>query len=88
MHPMRIMSVLLFSLLLAIPCTDAYAGEPTDQMKHTIDGVLDILKNKELKKPEKTKQRRAAIRKVVGDRFNFEEMAKRSLAIHWRARTP
>jgi phospholipid transport system substrate-binding protein len=56
-------------------------------MKQTIDNVLDILKNKELKKPQKTNERRAAIRKVVGERFDFEEMAKRSLALHWKKRT-
>lgn len=66
----------------------AYAGAPTDQVKQTIDKVLDILKNKELKMPEKTKERRTAIRKIVSERFDFEEMAKRSLGLHWRKRTP
>jgi len=65
----------------------SYAGEPTNLMKQTIDKVLDILKNKELKKPQKTNARRAAIRNVVGERFDFEEMAKRSLALHWKKRT-
>lgn len=68
--------------------SDAYAGEPTNQVKQTVDKVLNILKNKELKKPEKTKERRAAIRKAVSERFDFEEMAKRALGLHWRKRTP
>ncbi|MDA8338267.1 MAG: ABC transporter substrate-binding protein, partial [Nitrospiraceae bacterium] len=58
------------------------------QVKQTVDKVLDILKNKELKRPEKTKERRALIRKTISERFDFEEMAKRSLALHWRKRTP
>ena len=79
-------------LLLTIFClfffiSETCAGVPTVQMKQTIDSVLSILKNKELKKSEKTKERRAAIRKVIGDRFDFEEMAKRSLALHWRDRS-
>ena len=79
-------------LLLTIFClffivSEAYAGVPTVQMKQTIDNVLNILKNKELKISEKTKERRTAIRKIIGDRFNFEEMAKRSLALHWRDRS-
>lgn len=65
----------------------AYAGEPTDQVKQTVDNVLDILRDKELKKPAKTKERRTAIRKLINERFDFEEMAKRSLALHWRKRT-
>lgn len=75
-------------MLLALMATSAIAGEPADQMRHTIDSVLDVLKNKELKKPEKTKERRSAIRKLVDDRFDFEEMAKRSMAMHWQKRTP
>ncbi len=68
--------------------TEAYADTPTQQVKQTVDKVLDILKNKELKKPAKTKERRALIRQTVSERFDFEEMAKRSLALHWRKRTP
>ncbi len=75
-------------ILLALMAASAIAGEPADQMRHTIDSVLDVLKNKELKKPEKTKERRSAIRKLVDDRFDFEEMAKRSMAMHWQKRTP
>jgi phospholipid transport system substrate-binding protein len=66
----------------------AYAGVPTDQMKQTIDKVIDILNNKELKKPGKVKERRTALRKAVGEKFDFEEMAKRSLALFWKQRTP
>jgi phospholipid transport system substrate-binding protein len=65
----------------------AYAGVPTDQMRLTINSVLNILKNQELEKPEKTKGKRETIRKIIGDRFDFEEMTKRSLALHWRGRS-
>jgi phospholipid transport system substrate-binding protein len=80
-----LLSSFLFLSILAI---NVYAGDPTNLMKQTIDKVIDILKNKELKKAEKTNERRVAIRKVVGERFDFEEMAKRSLALHWKKRTP
>jgi phospholipid transport system substrate-binding protein len=66
----------------------AYAGEPTDQMKGSIDAVIKILKNKELKAPEKTSERRAAIRKIIDSRFDFRKISKRALAINWRKRTP
>ncbi len=66
----------------------AYAGEPTALVKQTTDKVLEILKNKEMKKPGKTQERRAAIRKTISERFDFEEMAKRSLARYWNQRTP
>ena len=80
-------SVLLF-FLLSLPTGSAYAGAPTDQIKQTVDKVLDILRNKEMKKPANEKKRRAEIRKVVSERFDFADMAKRSLGIYWRQRTP
>ncbi|MBI5849066.1 MAG: ABC transporter substrate-binding protein [Nitrospirae bacterium] len=68
------------------PCADA--GAPTDQVRETVDAVMDILGDKELRKPEKQKERRDRIRQTVIKRFDFEEMAKRSLAVHWKDRTP
>jgi phospholipid transport system substrate-binding protein len=65
----------------------AVAGAPSDLVKQTTDKVIDILKNKELKSPAKIKERRAAIREVISERFDFEEMAKRSLARYWKQRT-
>ncbi len=75
---------LIVLLLVAVAC----AGEPTALVKQTTDKVIDILKNKELKKPGKTAERRAAIRKTISERFDFEEMARRSLARYWNQRTP
>lgn len=64
------------------------AGEPAEQVKQTVDAVIKIINNNELKKPEKLGERRSKIREVVEQRFDFEEMAKRSLALHWKKRTP
>jgi phospholipid transport system substrate-binding protein len=64
------------------------AGEPTEQVKETVDAVIKILNNKELKKPENRAERQKKIRETVEQRFDFEEMAKRSLAVHWKKRTP
>ncbi len=71
--------------LLAAPLT-AWAT-PTDDVKGTIDRVLKIVQDPTLKPQAKTKERRAEIRRTVGERFNFGEMARRSLATHWRDRT-
>ncbi len=85
----RTLSFLIFIVFVVLYLSaPSGAGEPTDQVKQTVDAVLEVLRNKELKKPEKTEQRRASIRAIVDERFDFEEMAKRSLAQHWRRRTP
>lgn len=79
---------LIFALSLILKGFPAYAGEPTEQVKKTVDKVIEILKNKELKKPNKTEERRSALRRATDERFDYEEMAKRSLSIHWAKRTP
>jgi phospholipid transport system substrate-binding protein len=89
---MKIARVLLVSLLVGLwwhGVADAAApGSPTEQVKETVDKVIETLKNKELKKPSKAEERRAILRRTVGDRFDFEEMSKRTLSIHWQKRTP
>jgi len=89
---MKISRVLLVSLLVGLWwCGTAGAaapGSPTEQVKETVDKVIETLKNKELKKPSKAEERRAILRRTVGDRFDFEEMSKRTLSIHWQRRTP
>ena len=89
MRIMRVSAINVFLVfLLSVATGNAHAGAPTEQVKQSVDKVLDILKNKELKKPANEKKRRAEIRKVVNERFDFEDMAKRSLGIYWRQRTP
>lgn len=61
---------------------------PTAQVKSTIDRVLEILKDPTLKNPNMEKARGTQLKKVIFARFDFHEMAKRSLGVHWRKRTP
>jgi len=66
----------------------ALAGPPTEQVKGTVDQVIKILTDPALKAPAKMQERRAKLRRVIRERFDFSEMAKRSLGIHWARRTP
>ncbi|MEE9532498.1 MAG: ABC transporter substrate-binding protein [Syntrophobacteria bacterium] len=79
-------SAVLFLLIfgLAVP---TQAGEPTEQMKLTIDKMIDILGDPALKDPAKAEERRTRMRHVVDERFDWREMARRSLAKHWKQRT-
>jgi len=67
---------------------DATAGAPTEQLRAQVDKVLKLLDDPALKAADKAKERRAAVRKVADDIFDFGETAKRSLGRHWAARTP
>jgi phospholipid transport system substrate-binding protein len=73
--------VLIVSFLGLSP---AFAAAPTDQVRATVDRVLAILENPQLKPAE----RRAQLKEAISARFDFTEMAKRSLGPEWRRRTP
>ena len=90
MFLLKLLPLALFfsSIFLFFNVLPGNAKEPTDQVKNTIDKVISILNDKELKKPNKTEERRSKLRKAVGERFDYEEMAKRSLALHWQKLNP
>jgi len=59
-------------------------GAATEAIKGTINEVTRILSDANLKKPERAQERRKLLEKVVGDRFSYEEMGKRTLAAQWQ----
>lgn len=61
---------------------------PTEQVRETVDRVIAILQDPTLKPDNKREQRRELLREVIAARFDFDEMAKRSLGAEWRRRTP
>jgi len=65
----------------------AWAGEPTDQVKETTDKILAIVTDPALKVPEKAGERQRLIRQAVDERFDWEEMSRRTLARYWAERT-
>jgi len=72
----------LFLIFLGHP-SQSLAGPATDSVKGTIDQVLRVLQDKEMKKPDRVDERRQIIEKTIGDRFSWEEMAKRTLGTQW-----
>ncbi len=80
--------ILLSLMLIAFGIETAYGAlSPLKIMNATTDRVVEILRDKELKKATKTPERRAAIRKAVTEVFDFEEMSKRALSVHWQKLT-
>ncbi len=80
--------VAIAALSLCLIPSLAPAGDPTDQIRGTIDRTIGILKDPALAAKGKDKERRDLLRKEIAPVFDFEEMAKRSLGANWRGRTP
>ncbi|MBI4643339.1 MAG: ABC transporter substrate-binding protein [Deltaproteobacteria bacterium] len=76
---------LSLTLSLALAVSGARAESPTDAVKSVVDEAIRILKDPSLKAPALKKQRRDRVKQVVDRRFDYEEMAKRSLGASWRS---
>ena len=74
---------LFFILFIALP---ASAGQPTEQLRSTVNALVAALSV-----PRPTAAPGAELRnqlgRLIAARFDFVEMAKRSLGSHWEART-
>ncbi len=66
----------------------ARAGVPSDQLRAQVDRVVGVLDDTELRKTDRAAERRATMRRIANETFDFTEMSQRALGPHWQARTP
>lgn len=75
---------------MAFRSLDSFSGEGdafAEELRSTVDGVLAILNDPTLKSRAVKVERRSQLRRLIYPKFDFIEMAKQSLGIHWRRRT-
>jgi phospholipid transport system substrate-binding protein len=75
----------LLVLTLSIFTVSVAWATPTEDVKKTVDEVVHIVSDKEMKKNDT--KRRQALKKAISGIFDYSEMAKRSLGKHWNSRT-
>jgi phospholipid transport system substrate-binding protein len=63
------------------------ATEPIKEIRKTTEKIIGIVTDPTLKSPDKAAERNRLIRDAVDERFDWEEMARRTLARHWRKRS-
>jgi phospholipid transport system substrate-binding protein len=81
---LRVSLFIFLTLAIAIP---SLAGRPMEQIRETTDKIIAIMVDPKLQSPDKLQERRRLIRQAVDERFDWEEMSRRSLARHWKNRT-
>jgi phospholipid transport system substrate-binding protein len=84
MNWFHVKAALLAVGLAVTAASPAAAGAPTEQLRGAVDRVLKTLEDPSLKGEGKINDRRAAVRKIANEIFDFGEIAKRSLARHWQ----
>jgi phospholipid transport system substrate-binding protein len=90
MKILKLKTVMAFSvaaMAALILSATAYAAAPEEVLKVSLNKGLEVLKNKELSVPEKSEQKRKALRDIADRMFDFEEMSKRTLALEWKKRS-
>ena len=74
-------------MLLFVSPSSGFAGTATDQLKGSVEKIQTILADPGLKGEAKSASRRQKLKEAVSERFDFGEMAKRSLGAQWQKRT-
>jgi phospholipid transport system substrate-binding protein len=69
-----------FSSSLSAPVE---AGSAMEAMKETIDQALKVLEDESLQSPEKSRERLESLEDIIGKRFDYREMGKRTLGKYW-----
>jgi phospholipid transport system substrate-binding protein len=83
-----VVAVVLLTISMLAGSGLAWAGPPTDQLRAQIDRVITGLEDPELRRAGRLVERRAALRRLANEIFDFTETTRRSLGQHWNARTP
>ena len=80
--------MLLIGAFLLLYSFNAYAESPIVEIRSTVDQTVQILTDPQLRGESRKQERRKRLRDAIFVRFDFQEMAQRSLGAHWQRRTP
>lgn len=72
-----------FYLAGAFSTSIAAAATAMESVKSSVEQVVTLLEDKELKKIEHAMERRERLQQIFNQRFSYEEMSKRSLGAQW-----
>jgi phospholipid transport system substrate-binding protein len=61
------------------------ATTPKQLVERTVDQALAVLRDPKLQGPGKRGERFEKVRAIVSEAFDWEDMAQRSLGVHWRS---
>ena len=88
---MKSIRILFYLCVVLVTGTWSQATDlesPTEQLKPTLDALVDILGDDSLKGAAKKTERRSLIMKEITSGFDFREMSRRVLGRTWNTVTP
>jgi phospholipid transport system substrate-binding protein len=66
----------------------AASGTPTEFVRRTTDSLLQVFEEPKLQGAAYREERLRRLRHIANTAFDWQEIARRALATHWRERTP
>ena len=87
MDGVYLLRAVVFFFLSIIISAPALAEGPTERIKETTDKIIALVGDPALKAPDRAGERKRLIRQAVDERFDWEDMSRRTLARHWARRT-
>ena len=82
-------SWLIVSLLLWLAgISPVYGGEPLELVKLAADKVIALLRGPQLKAVARGQERVEQLKAIINAIFDYDEIARRTLAADWELRTP
>jgi len=85
-HQLLGWSLIVGMVMWLVPVASAWVSmpqSPTESVRSTIEEVIRILTNEQLKQPARLTERRQEIERVVRQRVSYEDMAKQALGVQW-----
>jgi len=78
----------LTAAFVALAASAAFAGEPQQRVRETVDSVSAIVNDARLQAASNERERRDRVAQVMRASFDFPAMAQDSLGTHWTSLTP
>ncbi|MFP3868085.1 MAG: phospholipid-binding protein MlaC [Desulfobacteraceae bacterium] len=72
-------------LAMVVMAPAVWGGPAMDQLRSTVEEVISVLSDPSLKQPGQEQRRRQRVKQAIDRRFDYAEMAKRSLSRHWQS---
>ena len=74
---------IMMSVVPVLPAGASMPQTPMEAVRITVEEVIHILTNEQLKQPERLAERRQEIERVLRQRVSYEDMAKQALGAQW-----
>jgi phospholipid transport system substrate-binding protein len=71
-------------LLVATSAPGVIGDGPVAELRSRVDRAVQTLADPALQGPSRVTERRARVRKIADEIFDYSEMSKRSLGVHWQ----